>query len=130
MYLKNSKFKFKKKTGDETIKGSSLNYASSVNTTCVCGPSQSCEAVLLEWFIWLFIFIFMIPVSLKLCPTEYRENVWIPGYKAQARATVCVWRVSYPRQALSTLSLQDNSSRDQAAMEETCTKSISYSFGT
>ncbi len=54
---------------------------------------------------------------------------WILG-TGTAQVTVCVWRVRNPGQALSALSLQKSSSRDTATMKATCTKSISYSFGT
>jgi hypothetical protein len=65
-------------------------------------------------------------IETTLCPMDYQENAWILGNRVPALVTVCV-RVGW---ALSTLNLQKSSSRDPVAMEETCTKSISYAFRT
>jgi hypothetical protein len=61
----------------------------------------------------------------------YRRSVKCvyPGYRAPAWATVCVQGVGNPSRALPHLG-EKSGSRNPGAMEETCAKSVSYSFGT
>jgi hypothetical protein len=56
-----------------------------------------------------------------LCLTEYRRNAWILEYKKLAREK-SVWG-GQPKPSLPALTPRKSSSRDPAAMEETCAES-------